>query len=157
MPVPICCASASSAERRPSAISRSAKPSGNDVRDLLAEQLVAAVAELFLRLHVQQDDLAALVHHHHRVRVPPPAVRGSGPPSAPDGFSASLRTLMSRIAAVTRMPSALSSGLSIISIGNSLPSFRRAMSSMPVPICCASASAAERSPSAISRSAKPSE
>ena len=33
---------------------------------------------------------------------------------------------MSRIAAVTRMPSALSSGLSMISIGNSLPSLRRA-------------------------------
>ena len=41
-------------------------------------------------------------------------------------FSAALRTLMSRIAAVTRMPSALSSGLSMISIGNSLPSLRRA-------------------------------
>ena len=33
---------------------------------------------------------------------------------------------MSRIAAVTRIPSALSSGLSMISIGNSLPSLRRA-------------------------------
>ncbi len=32
---------------------------------------------------------------------------------------------MSRIAAVTSVPSALSSGLSMISIGNSLPSFRR--------------------------------
>ncbi len=52
---------------------------------------------------------------------------------------------MSRIAAVTRIPSALSSGLSMISIGNSLPSLRRPMSSIPVPICCASASAAERS------------
>ena len=41
---------------------------GNDVRDLLPEQLVAAVAELLLRLHVQQHDLAGLVHHHHRVR-----------------------------------------------------------------------------------------
>ena len=41
---------------------------GNDVRDLLPEQLVAAVAELLLRLDVEQDDLAALVHHHHRVR-----------------------------------------------------------------------------------------
>ena len=63
---------------------------------------------------------------------------------------------MSRIAAVTRIPSALSSGLSMISMGNSLPSLRRPESSMPVPICCASASAAERVPSAISRSAKPS-
>ena len=33
---------------------------------------------------------------------------------------------MSRMAAVTRIPSALSSGLSMISIGNSLPSLRRA-------------------------------
>ena len=40
----------------------------NDVRHLLPEQLVAAVAELLLGLEVQQDDLAALVHHHHRVR-----------------------------------------------------------------------------------------
>ena len=40
-------------------------------------------------------------------------------------LSAALRTLMSRMAAVTRMPSALSSGLSMISIGNSLPSLRR--------------------------------
>ena len=54
--------------------------------------------------------------------------------------SAVLRSLMSRMAAVTRMPSALSSGLSMISIGNSLPSLRRPVSSMPVPICCASAS-----------------
>ena len=65
-----------------------------------------------------------------------------------------LRTLMSRIAAVTRIPSALSSGLSMISIGNSLPSLRRPVSSIPVPICCANASSADRRPSAISRSAK---
>ena len=71
-------------------------------------------------------------------------------------FSAALRTLMSRIAAVTSVPSALSSGLSMISMGNSLPSLRRPVSSIPVPICCASASAAVRGPSAISRSAKPS-
>ncbi len=44
---------------------------------------------------------------------------------------------MSRMAAVTRMPSALRSGLNMISMGNSLPSLRRAVSSMPVPICCA--------------------
>ena len=44
---------------------------------------------------------------------------------------------MSRIAAVTRVPSALSSGLSMISIGNSLPSLRRPVSSIPPPICCA--------------------
>jgi hypothetical protein len=35
-----------------------------------------------------------------------------------------LRSVMLRMAAVTRMPSAFSSGFSMISIGNSLPSFR---------------------------------
>ena len=60
------------------------------------------------------------------------------------------------VAAVTRIPPALSSGLSMISIGKSVPSLRRAESSIPVPICCASASAAVRRSSAISRSANPS-
>ena len=48
----------------------------DDVLDLLPHQLVAAVAELLLRLHVQQDDLAALVHDDHRVgsRFQQPAV-----------------------------------------------------------------------------------
>ena len=63
---------------------------------------------------------------------------------------------MSRMAAVTRMPSVLSSGLSMISIGNSVPSLRSAESSIPVPICWASASSAERRSSAMIRSAKPS-
>ena len=40
----------------------------DDVRDRLADELVAAVAELLLGLDVEQDDLAALVHHDHRVR-----------------------------------------------------------------------------------------
>ncbi len=71
-------------------------------------------------------------------------------------FSASLCTLMSRIAAVTRAPSALSKGLSMSSIGNSLPSLCRPVSSSPMPIRCASTSAADRVPSAISHSAKPS-
>jgi hypothetical protein len=66
-----------------------------------------------------------------------------------------IRAVMSRMAAVTRMPSALSSGLNMISMGKALPFFRRPVSSMPVPICCASASSADRSPSATSRSAKP--
>ena len=46
--------------------------------DLLAEQLVAAVAELLLRLQVEQHDLAGLVDHHHRVgrRLEQPAVPG---------------------------------------------------------------------------------
>ena len=51
-----------------------------------------------------------------------------------------LRTVMSRIAAVTRVPSALSSGLSMISIGKALPFFRRPVSSMPEPMGRASAS-----------------
>ena len=76
IPVPICCASASSAERRSSAISRSGEAFRDDVLDLLPEQLVAAVAELLLGLNIQQDDLAALVHHHHRVggRLQQPAI-----------------------------------------------------------------------------------
>ena len=40
----------------------------NNVRNLLTEQFVAAVAELLLRLDVQQNNLAALVYHHHRIR-----------------------------------------------------------------------------------------
>ena len=40
----------------------------NDVLYLLPDQLVSAVAELFLRLNIHQDDLPCLVHHHHRVR-----------------------------------------------------------------------------------------
>ena len=30
-------------------------------------QLVAAVFELFLRLNIEQNDLAGLIYHHHRV------------------------------------------------------------------------------------------
>jgi len=45
--------------------------------------------------------------------------------------------------------------LNMISIGNSEPSLRRAMSSMPGSICCARAASVERRASAISRSAKP--
>ncbi len=59
---------------------------------------------------------------------------------------------MLRIAAVTSMPSSLCNGLSMISIGNSEASLHRPDSSMPVPICCANASAAVRVPSAIRRS-----
>ena len=40
----------------------------NDVLHLLPDQFIAAVSELFLRLNIQQNDLAALVHHHHRIR-----------------------------------------------------------------------------------------
>ena len=41
---------------------------GNDVLDLLSKEFVTAIAELLLRLDIQQNDLAALVHHHHRIR-----------------------------------------------------------------------------------------
>jgi hypothetical protein len=44
----------------------------------------------------------------------------------------------------------------MISIGNSVPSLRSATSSIPLPICWARASAAERRSSAMIRSAKPS-
>jgi hypothetical protein len=59
IPVPICCA-----ERvfRGAQIVRDQplrKAYRDDVGDLLAKQFVAAVAELLLRLHVQQHDLAA--------------------------------------------------------------------------------------------------
>src|ERR1700728_184764 len=48
----------------------------DDIRDLLPKKLVAAIAELLLRLNIQQHDLPALVDHHHRVRsgVKEPAV-----------------------------------------------------------------------------------
>src|ERR1700732_2006945 len=35
----------------------------NDVLYLLPYQFIAAISELLLRLNIQQDDLAALVHH----------------------------------------------------------------------------------------------
>src|SRR4029077_9802397 len=40
----------------------------NDVLYLLTHELIAVVAELLLRLNIQQDDLSALVHDDHRVR-----------------------------------------------------------------------------------------
>src|SRR5450432_734118 len=40
----------------------------NDVRDLLREEFIAAVSELFLRLKIEKNDFSILVHHHHRVR-----------------------------------------------------------------------------------------
>ena len=43
------------------------KPFGNDVFNFLADEFIAAVAELFFCLDVQQDDPAALVHDHHRI------------------------------------------------------------------------------------------
>ena len=84
-------------------------------------------------------------------------VRNRPSPSRRASSSAILRSLMSRIAAVTRMPSGLSSGLNMISMGNSLPFFRLPASSIPVPICCDRASSVDRRASVTIRSAKPSD
>ena len=88
-------------------------------------------------------------HHAQRLLQIVRGNVGKLPNSSFDPFSSSIfcrrsvsaawRTLMSRIAAVTRIPSGLSSGLNMISMGNSLPSLRRPVSSIPVPICWASA------------------
>src|SRR5580658_8534896 len=48
--------------------------------------------------------------------------------------SAFLRSVMSRIVLDTRTPSSVSRGLKLISIGNSVPFFRRPCSSSPEPI-----------------------
>ena len=48
--------------------------------------------------------------------------------------SSCLRSVMSRMAAVTSVPSSVSSGLRLISAGNSLPSLRRPNRSSPAPI-----------------------
>ena len=144
IPVPICCASASSAERRRVGDQPLGEALRNDVLHLLPEQLVAAVAELLLRLHVQQHDLAALVHHHHRIR------RRLQQPAVP---ALHLRQMLLR-------------GLAHADVADrrrhqdAFGAFQRAqhdldretrcrpcaapMSSIPVPICCASASAADR-------------
>ena len=44
------------------------KALGNDVFHALPYKFVAPVPELFLGLHVQQDNVSLLIHHHHRVR-----------------------------------------------------------------------------------------
>ena len=81
------CRSAAPARLPPSAArrrrSRSAKPSGMMFVTFWPDQLVAAVAELLLRLHVQQDDLAGRGRPPPSRRAPLPADRDSGPPSAP--------------------------------------------------------------------------
>ena len=41
---------------------------GDDVGDLLSEQLVAGISELPFGLEVEQDDVPSLVDHHHSVR-----------------------------------------------------------------------------------------
>ena len=146
--------SASSAERSSSATSRSAKPSGMMLVTCCPRSSSRGSRTAFQPEH-SLGRFRRLVDDHHRIRAA--SSRPRYLPSICARFSsASLRTVMSRIAAVTRIPSSLRSGLSISSIGNSLPSFRCPVSSIPVPICWASASSAERRSSAISRSAKPS-
>ena len=44
------------------------KAHGDDVGDFLAEQLIAAVAELGLGAGVEDDDFSALVDHDHAIR-----------------------------------------------------------------------------------------
>ena len=155
IPVPICCASASAALRVPSAIRRSAKPSGM----MFLTCCPTSSSRLYPTCFSAWTFSRTISPAGFTTTIASGAASNS-PRYLPSIWakcvSESLRMLMSRIAAVTRIPSALPSGLSMISMGNSLPSFRLAMSSIPVPICCASASAALRVPSAISRSAKPS-
>ena len=59
MPVPICCASASAADAGAVGDQPFREAFRDDVLHFLPDQFVAAVAELFLRLHIQQDDLSA--------------------------------------------------------------------------------------------------
>ena len=97
---------------------------GNDVLHFLPHQFVAAVAKLFLRLHIQQDDLSALIHHHHGV---------GGGFEQPAIAAFHLRQMVFRVLAHAdvadrsrhQRPFGAFSGLSMISIGNSLPSLRR--------------------------------
>ncbi len=128
----------------------------NDVLDLLPHQLVAAVAELLLRLHIEQHDLSGLVHHHHGVgrRFQQPAVaafhlrqmlfRGLAHADVADGgrdqdafgaFERAQHDLDGKLAAVLAPPEQLDAGADLLR---------------------QRASAAVRVPSAISRSAKPS-
>ena len=68
IPVPICCASASAADRSTVRDQPFREALRNDVLHLLPDEFIAAVSELLLRLNIQQNDLPALVHHHHRIR-----------------------------------------------------------------------------------------
>src|SRR5580693_1243424 len=71
MPVPVCGASASAADRRESAIRRSAKSSGRMFFLFWHNQFIAPVSELFFplkKLKIQEDDLPILIDQHHRTR-----------------------------------------------------------------------------------------
>ncbi len=100
-------------------MSRSAKRLGDDVLHLLPHQLIAPVSEL---LPPPGRSAARSARPAFTTTIASGAA-SSRPRYRPSIWarclSASLRTLMSRMAAVTRIPSALSSGLSMISIGNS--------------------------------------
>ena len=125
----------------------------NDVRHLLAEQFIAAVAELFLRLKIQQDDLAALVHHHHRVRR-------RLQQSAVSAFH--LRQMLLRLLAHADVADRRRHQDSFGAFQRAQHDLDRklaailapAVSSIPVPICCASAPqrSADRPRSAVPRS-----
>ena len=122
--MPICCASASAAVRVPSAISRSAKPSGMMFFTFCPTSSSRRYPNCF-----SACTFSRTISPLWFTTTIASGAASSSPRYRPSicarCFSASLRTLMSRIAAVTRIPSALSSGLSMISMGNSLPSLRR--------------------------------
>ena len=66
IPVPICCASG--VGRAPGTVGDDPFPQktlGNDVFYLLPQEFIAVVSKLFLRLDIQQHNLAAFVHNHH--------------------------------------------------------------------------------------------
>ncbi len=67
IPVPICCASASSADAGTVGNDPFREAFGDDVLHLLPDQFVAAVAKLFFRLNIQQNNLSAHVDHHHGI------------------------------------------------------------------------------------------
>ena len=79
-------------------------------------------------------DVALAIAH---ARGLPALVRVAGPEnilSVLDGGAAGILVTHSRMAAETNMPSSVSSGLKLISTGNSLPSLRRPRSSSPEPM-----------------------
>ena len=129
----------------------------DDAFHLLPHEFVPRVSELPLRLKIHQDDRPLAFT----------TTIASGEASSRPRYLSSIcarcssASLRSRDVANCRCDQrslpALSRGLSMISIGNSLPSFRNPLKFNPATICCAALSvAAARALSAISRSAKPS-
>ena len=103
MPVPICCASASSGEAQVVGDQPFGEALRDDVRDLLARAARRGGSRTASRPGRSAGRSRRPGSPPPSRRAPPPAARGSGPPSAPGASSAALRTLMSRIAAVTRV------------------------------------------------------